>query len=850
MPSEDRQVEALKFILENALHPERLDEHPWARSLLAGQAGQGNSPGQRLVAALTDLFAESRPSVPPRQGKRLDTRWGEFGLLAAQYFAPIRFGLPTPASLREAWGRIDQSILLFVYEDPDHLTPAERDTYKLVADEPEVAAYSTLSDWHRKGLQRLLQAVQAREAFLSQSLALPAVIQPDGSALDAAVSTAPLRKPGRWGCAVLGVVFLLLAALLLAGAWKAQQWYQQALLLRDQAYELRELMSSSSGMLERARQAGPALASFRSGFLDLKSEVEPFLWAAPMLGWVPEYGGELTASPDLLTYADHLLAAADLSARALRPILEQEDPFALPPQELVRLLSEAGPQLAVARSQLDLALSVRQRLDPQQFSPRVQTLLLEDLDPLTAMMQDGLMLAVELPRALGASGEGPKTYLLLAQNEDELRPTGGFITAAGTILVQDGRISQPVFRNSGFLEDWSKPYPAAPWQLRDYMNSPVLVFRDATWFTDYRVTALYAEQLYAYVSDHSVDGVIAFDQLFLVKLLTAIGPLQVEGKTELVTAENVIDVLRRSKFRPADDTSPDWDDKAFLTPLASALLEKILSGDVDWERLTWAILDSLAERNLLIQVDNPALAAYAARQGWDGAVQPGDGDFLLVADSNVGFNKTNAVVETSLEYEVDLRSLVAPVATLSVTHTNNAEEMFTCTHWGKERPPGESDYPITDCYWDYMRVYRPAGTELLDSVAQFIPANWILTYKSVPPRVDILDDEEIAGVQAFGTLKIVPGGHSRTTLMKFALPLNIFQLQPQSGQVAYRLRVQKQPGTHNIPILVRVLLPDGAVVGQIPSGAVMDGSVLTYQTRLRTDLFFELLFLPPQANSE
>ncbi len=75
------------------------------------------------------------------------------------------------------------------------------------------------------------------------------------------------------------------------------------------------------------------------------------------------------------------------------------------------------------------------------------------------------------------TNEGEKTYLLLVQNEDELRPTGGFITAAGSLLLDNGQISGMNFEDSGDLDNWDKPYPVAPWQLRQYMNSPVLVFR-------------------------------------------------------------------------------------------------------------------------------------------------------------------------------------------------------------------------------------------------------------------------------------------------------------------------------------------------------------------------------------
>jgi hypothetical protein len=457
-----------------------------------------------------------------------------------------------------------------------------------------------------------------------------------------------------------------------------------------------------------------------------------------------------------------------------------------------------------------------------------------------------LMLAIEIPRAMGASSEGPKTYLLLAQNEDELRPTGGFITAAGVLLVQDGNISDPVFKNSAYLDDWNRPYPVAPWQLLHYMNSPVLIFRDATWFTNYPTSAMYAEQLYSYVSSHSVDGVIAFDQRFLVKLLRATGPIVLPGESIPVSAGNVIEYMRAAKQPgPEDLANPEWENKNFLNEIAGVLLDKLISGEVAWEQLSETLLAALDERNLLIQVDNPILAGYLSRQGWNGAIRPGEADFLMVADANIGFNKTSALVETRLEYEVDLRSLVAPSAILSIFHKNNAPVMYTCTQWGKTSAGDEKNYRINDCYWTYTRVYKSQGTGLLDSIAQFIPANWMLNYRSVPPQVDILDDEEIKGVQAFGTLKVVPGGQSQATVMRFALPLSVIQLQSESGLLAYRLYVQKQPGTSTVPILVRVYLPPGTALYRAPSEAILEGNMITYPANLRTDLQFDIFFYAP-----
>jgi hypothetical protein len=73
------------------------------------------------------------PATAPRRGKRLDTHWGEFGMLAAEYFSPLLFGEPAPASLGEAWGHIDQSILHFIFgKSGQNLSDTEKEPCKLV----------------------------------------------------------------------------------------------------------------------------------------------------------------------------------------------------------------------------------------------------------------------------------------------------------------------------------------------------------------------------------------------------------------------------------------------------------------------------------------------------------------------------------------------------------------------------------------------------------------------------------------------------------------------------------------------------------------------------------------------
>jgi hypothetical protein len=547
----------------------------------------------------------------------------------------------------------------------------------------------------------------------------------------------------------------------------------------------------------------------------------------------------------LIDLAEGMLNASILSYQAGQPLLNEFDSrgSTLEPAGLTLMLVEAQPQLAEARRELDLALAARETIQAERLSPRLQRLMVEQLDPLLGQADEGLALALAMPGILGAAEEGPKTYLLLVQNEDELRPTGGFITSVGNLVLHNGQVISLDFEEAGEQEDWSKPYPAAPWQLRDYMNSPVLVLRDSNWFVDFPTAALWAESLYSYTHSHSVDGIIAFDQHFLVMLLGQLGPLEVEGAPYPITNENVIEYMRQSKVPPPGEPIPEgWYRKEFIGKLAGAILSKLTTGDQhDWRGTAGVLSQALAERHLLLQFDDSAFAGLIAGRGWDNAVRPQEGDFLMVTDTNIGFNKTNAVVGLSLSYDVDLNDISAPQSTLFVTHKNNARQDVPCIHWNTGEITGEADYPINRCYWNYLRIYKQEGVELLTATPHAIPAGWMLLGQGVPARVDELE-EELPGVQGFGTLLVVPGGRSLSTSFKFALPGTVLSAEDASGQHIYHLEVQKQPGTQAIPITIRIHLPNRAQLKSTSMKALRQAQHLLIEADLRTDLELEVVF--------
>ena len=829
-------VDLLKQVLEHLHEPWALDSHPWGNSRLA-QNAPGVKPGEKLARAIRQVFRETMPGIPPRRGKRLDTRWGEFGLLAAQYFAPAEFGLSSPRTQRDAWQAIDQAILPFVFGKDAAPTDEQRAAYRVVGDEPEIAPNSTISGWNSKALEALLKAFAQRESHL---------------AARAAYSAAPRKRIGKY--LLFGTLVLLLALALLVG-WKAYVLAQRGAAVRTDLVALQLSLSGQPG-IEQLDSLGGQVATLRVDLDAFQLEAAPLLWLTPAFGWMPVYGGDIAQAPDLLQLADGLTTAADEGIRAITPAVETalQNKQTLDVPAILEKLQAGEPRLLTAQVALAQALDARQRIDDARLSESVRNLLQGRVDPLLATITgnfpiaDALTLVRAAPTALGVGKAGPQTYLLLIQNEDELRPTGGFITAVGSVVIRNGELLSIQTESVELVDDRSKPYPKAPWQLDEYMLSPVLVLRDSNWFSDFPTSAQMAEYLYSYSRAHSVDGVIAIDQHVIVELLRALGPVRVDGVLYDISADNVLDYMRSAKV---EHTPPGviglWDRKQFIGRLAQPIIQKVLQArGATWSALTGTLIRLLDERHILLQFDDPELTGFLARRRWDGALRPPtDSDFLMVVNSNIGFNKSNVVVETALTYDVDLNGPSAPLASLYVTHINHATGDVPC----EPRPPraeNEADYPINECHWSYLRIYTPAGATLLGSTPHDIPASETMSGEDIPGNTDDLGSEDIPGAQVFGMLVVIHQGETRRTIFDYRLPPFVLHQDPQTRHWTYTLTVQKQPGTLAVPLTLLVRLPQGAklVASSLPPDGNAQG-VLTYQLKLLQDVVLTVGFVGP-----
>jgi hypothetical protein len=254
-----------------------------------------------------------------------------------------------------------------------------------------------------------------------------------------------------------------------------------------------------------------------------------------------------------------------------------------------------------------------------------------------------------------------------------------------------------------------------------------------------------------------------------------------------------------------------------------------------------AVRRGLGEKHVLVYMVDPTVGEIMRRNGWDGALAPTEGDFVMVVDTNMGFNKLNPNVETAVEYQVTLGKDDSLTGRVVATYRNDSAEPIDACVQEAVYPPTYQEM-MEGCYWNYLRLYVPEGSELLEGPLLTLPEGSLRAREDgtagVPLATEILPAESGKGV--FGVFFVVRPGERREMVFEYKLPSSGVE---GGNPRTYRLLVQKQPGTGAVPIRVVVSLPtEAAVVATHPEASDLSQSSVVFETDLREDREFEVTF--------
>lgn len=510
-----------------------------------------------------------------------------------------------------------------------------------------------------------------------------------------------------------------------------------------------------------------------------------------LLRFVPVLGKQISA-------ADNLLIVARESGSAIRDILEVADsalstltenteltPNALTDEERADILgaiAEGKDSLTSAEAHLDTAREAYHNI-PTSGLVRPLAEITSELSVQFPLIDSVIAKALPFTKALPYIAGYPdgNRYLFLLQNNQELRPTGGFIGTYGILDVENGAIREFVTDNVYTLDEAAQDSVTRtpPEPVAHYLGAQQWFFRDANWSPDFPTSAETALQMYEEESgdDRTIDGVIAVTPVLLKDLLAITGPLTVDDIS--FTEENVIEELRFQVDRGSAERGESGNErKGIIGRLGQELVGALENLPQQKWPLFWnALLENIDERHMLMYFRDAEVQGVFHDQHWDGALIRTEGDSLLFIDANLASLKTDSVIQRALTYRVDLPSGTAE-ATIQYIH----EGSFTST--------------VTR-YRTYLRMYVPFGS-ILNSSEGFLTDDKLHAGKPT----DAVTTTELDHTVFEGFVSIEPKTTHMVTV-RYALPSALLETLRRDG---YTLLVQKQAGVEQATLTVEVKL--------------------------------------------
>ena len=540
--------------------------------------------------------------------------------------------------------------------------------------------------------------------------------------------------------------------------------------------------------------------------------------------------GDLGTTLKMLDAAQELTIAAEDILTGLQPALffltkgEQDERVAAQfssGERIVELLSLGRGRFMRAERHLAAARVIIEHLDRSRVSPD----LLATVDGLAEAYADladlhRVVLASPdlLTTALGL--DETQTYLILAHNNDELRPSGGYVSTYGWMTVRNGRVVR--FDYQATTTTSPNPPPATlageiqvpEWWIQ--FEQPMRAAWDSSWYVDFPSTARMAAWYYDNGGNPQspVNGVIGMDLVAFEYILQELGSVYVADYGVTVSGADFRETVYT--IRAAGEGH-----KKFVAAVYRQILD-------DWQRVDQeksvevrgALLKALLEKHIMLYFTDDALNDAVQVLGWLGDQKPAlSKDYLLLAETNLG-NKANRSVLRQFTYDVLIQDDGALSSSLTIAY-DFSERVATLD-------PAVGPQHGSLNYRSLLQIFVPANSTLTET-----------DDLNFPPTVVNTDTHTV-----FVAYTGVGYGESSRYQFRYTTPRLIERIGPYSR---YRLLVQKQPGTLSDPINVQLRLPPGARTVYTEPAPVtsysLDQPVLEFRLSLTSDQTIEVVFM-------
>lgn len=556
------------------------------------------------------------------------------------------------------------------------------------------------------------------------------------------------------------------------------------------------------------------LTKIKGGLEETKKSLGAFRITYKMIGWmkiVPYFGAFVSDGDHAINAGVAGLEAGEIVVKTIEPYsdllgLTHDGQAVLAAKTgeqttqeridfIVKTIPDLIPQIDTLSAKFKTVNDEISKINPDRYPEkykgkevRSQIKLAQNLTAETAtLIVNGKPMLENAPYLLGM--ESPRTYMILFQNDKEIRPTGGFLTAYAIMKVDKAKF-EPTSSNDIYnLDAIYKPSIQAPEPIIKYIKGPYILsqkwrLRDMNWSPDFGVSMETFTEAARQAGVKSIDGIIAVDTQLLVNLLDAIGQIGVPGFGNFSTniepkcncpqviyeLESFADVEGPIIWDPLTgeiiQRPPNSDNrKKIIGPLMNSILANALGQPKEKLPVLFEkIFTSLLEKHVLFYVFDEKVQTALSDFGLGGKIREYDGDYLHVNDANLGGRKSNLYATQEVLQDIKISGDGSVTKTVTITYKN----------------PEKQDGWLNSVLPTWVRVYVPKGSELMAAEG--------LDAKAEPY-------EDLGKTVFAGFFQLRPEGVSKVTF-QYKLPFKVSK--------EYKLLIQKQPGTDGFLYTVNI----------------------------------------------
>ncbi len=458
--------------------------------------------------------------------------------------------------------------------------------------------------------------------------------------------------------ALVAVLFLLVVWAVL-GVWSAVSGARAALVGRDQiqtVFDEHDLEAIARG------DADDELREAQESFDDAAGSLGG--WRVAPARWLPVIGRQLRSGHKLSVAASEMIDIGLGLTAEVRTISDRLDAGDL---GITDALVEVAAPLAEMQQRAEaIDLGPDEALvGPLASARRTGQLRYDEL-------VDGLARASDGAQGLAAFLEGPSRYLLFAANTAQMQSGMGGLLSIGVVEVHNGDITVSGVRSVSDLPPPATPVPleadyAARWGWLD----PNLAWSSLGTTPRFDITASTAAAMWEATGAEPVDGVLAVDPVALSAVVSATGPVRIEGQQ--YGAGALLDYLVHGQYLTlTEDIYENWQTFAIaqaerrdhLASIAAQVVANITSDDVDGFDVMIQLADAARGRHVMFwSMDEVQQNAWRAA-GVSGELEVDSmllslvnrsatkADFYVSMVATISIEESETVTEVVVEVEV------------------------------------------------------------------------------------------------------------------------------------------------------------------------------------------------------